>query len=235
LKWNKYTLKTTAEAEDIISNMMMEAGIEPFRILKAATSVNAKLLEMDDQIGTIEPGKLADIAAEMKKGDYLFVSFGHNDSVESKSAYTDINSYKKYLNKFIDTAALCGANTVILTPPVRNLKDTDSTSIALKTYSEAAIEVAEARNVPYIDLNTLSASEKATYGDALYNIYEAEDARYANDEMFKNSMYYSTGRTDNTHLCKFGAEIFAGVIADELSRIYHPLMDAVVDFTPVRP
>lgn len=42
---------------------MMEAGIDPFRILKAATSVNAKLLEMDDQIGSIEVGKLADIAA----------------------------------------------------------------------------------------------------------------------------------------------------------------------------
>ncbi len=42
---------------------MMEAGIEPFRILKAATSVNAKLMEMDDIIGSIEPGKLADIAA----------------------------------------------------------------------------------------------------------------------------------------------------------------------------
>ena len=32
LKWNKYTLKTTAEAEDIISNMMMEAGIEGIEI-----------------------------------------------------------------------------------------------------------------------------------------------------------------------------------------------------------
>ena len=28
MKWKKYTLKTTTEAEDIISNMMMEAGIE---------------------------------------------------------------------------------------------------------------------------------------------------------------------------------------------------------------
>ena len=32
MKWNKYTLKTTAEAEDIISNMMMEAGIEGIEI-----------------------------------------------------------------------------------------------------------------------------------------------------------------------------------------------------------
>lgn len=41
----------------------MKSGMEPFRILKAATSVNAKILEMDRYIGTIEPGKYADIAA----------------------------------------------------------------------------------------------------------------------------------------------------------------------------
>jgi imidazolonepropionase-like amidohydrolase len=40
----------------------MRAGIDPFRILKAATSVNAEILEMGDKIGSIEPGKLADIA-----------------------------------------------------------------------------------------------------------------------------------------------------------------------------
>ena len=28
MKWNKYTLTTTAEAEDMISSMMMDAGIE---------------------------------------------------------------------------------------------------------------------------------------------------------------------------------------------------------------
>ena len=34
-----------------------------FRTLKAATSVNAEILQMDDRIGTIEAGKLADISA----------------------------------------------------------------------------------------------------------------------------------------------------------------------------
>lgn len=41
---------------------MMNSGVPAFRILKAATSVNAELLEMDD-IGSIREGKLADIAA----------------------------------------------------------------------------------------------------------------------------------------------------------------------------
>lgn len=40
----------------------LKSGMDPYRTLKAATSVNAKILEMDSLIGTIEPGKLADIA-----------------------------------------------------------------------------------------------------------------------------------------------------------------------------
>ena len=40
----------------------LRSGMDPFRALKAATSVNAQILGLD-QVGTIEPGKLADIAA----------------------------------------------------------------------------------------------------------------------------------------------------------------------------
>ena len=38
-------------------------GVDPYRGLKAATSVNARILGLSDRIGTIEPGKLADLAA----------------------------------------------------------------------------------------------------------------------------------------------------------------------------
>ena len=41
----------------------MNSGMDPFRILEAATRVNAEILRLDDDIGTIEPGKYADIAA----------------------------------------------------------------------------------------------------------------------------------------------------------------------------
>ncbi len=39
------------------------SGMDPFRALKAATSVNAGILGLDQCLGSIEPGKLADIAA----------------------------------------------------------------------------------------------------------------------------------------------------------------------------
>lgn len=40
-----------------------ESDMGVFRTLKAATSVNAEILQMEDKIGTIEVGKLADISA----------------------------------------------------------------------------------------------------------------------------------------------------------------------------
>lgn len=41
----------------------INSGMDPYRVLKAATSVNAGILNMSGKIGTIEPGKYADISA----------------------------------------------------------------------------------------------------------------------------------------------------------------------------
>jgi imidazolonepropionase-like amidohydrolase len=38
-------------------------GVDPFRALKAATANNADILGISEKVGTIEPGKIADIAA----------------------------------------------------------------------------------------------------------------------------------------------------------------------------
>ena len=40
----------------------MRSGMEPFRILKAATKTNAEILGIDAFTGTIEKGKNADIS-----------------------------------------------------------------------------------------------------------------------------------------------------------------------------
>lgn len=43
--------------------LMVEGGMPPMEAIKSATAVNASILKMSDQIGSIEPGKLADIIA----------------------------------------------------------------------------------------------------------------------------------------------------------------------------
>jgi imidazolonepropionase-like amidohydrolase len=41
--------------------LMVEYGMKPVDVLKAATSVNAKALHMEQQVGMLKPGMLADI------------------------------------------------------------------------------------------------------------------------------------------------------------------------------
>jgi imidazolonepropionase-like amidohydrolase len=43
--------------------LLVEAGMTPMQAIQAATRINAELLGWQDRIGTIEPGKLADIIA----------------------------------------------------------------------------------------------------------------------------------------------------------------------------
>ena len=42
---------------------LVEAGMTPMQAIQAATRVNAELLGWEDRIGTVEPGKLADLVA----------------------------------------------------------------------------------------------------------------------------------------------------------------------------
>jgi imidazolonepropionase-like amidohydrolase len=43
--------------------LMVDYGVAPLAVLRAATSTNARLLHMEDQFGTVKPGLLADLVA----------------------------------------------------------------------------------------------------------------------------------------------------------------------------
>jgi len=43
--------------------LMVEYGMAPVDVLRAATSVNARLFHIDDTVGAIRPGLLADLLA----------------------------------------------------------------------------------------------------------------------------------------------------------------------------
>lgn len=76
----------------------------------------------------IAEGRLAAIEKELKKGDYLFVQFGHNDSKADEARHTDPDTdFKENLRMFAETAKACGAKAVFITPIARRLFDENGT------------------------------------------------------------------------------------------------------------
>ena len=42
---------------------MVEAGMPPMEAIRSATSATARYLEIDDRLGSVQPGKVADLVA----------------------------------------------------------------------------------------------------------------------------------------------------------------------------
>ena len=94
------------------------------------------------------------------KPDYVLIQFGHNDSHElGRPESTDAStSYKDYLRKYIDESRQFGAKPVLVTPMYRRKFDDSGTKIKdnLLPYANAMKEVATEKNVPLVDLNSMS-------------------------------------------------------------------------------
>ncbi|GFI11415.1 ribosomal protein L11 methyltransferase [Lachnospiraceae bacterium] len=120
MKWKKYTLKTTTEAEDIISNMMMEAGIEGIEIEdKVPLSERDKeqmfvdiLPDMPEDDGVayisfyLEPEMdqaevLDRVRAGLKEIQTWGLSIGEGTITSSETEDKDwINNWKEYFHQF---------------------------------------------------------------------------------------------------------------------------------------
>lgn len=159
----------------------------------------------------ISEGRWQSIVDNLKKGDYVFIQFGHNDESKQKTdRYTSIDDYKKNLEKFVNDTRGKDALPVLLTPVSRrqfdslgNVKETH------KGYSEAVIEVASKLNVPLIDLDKMSRE--------LYQHFGPEDSKYLFMQLAPGEHpNYPQGRNDNTHFNEFGARKIAQIVLNEI-------------------
>ena len=102
-------------------------------------------------------GRFNKIWSQMKKGDYLFVQFGHND-MKSKAANA-LQSYTDNLAMVVDKAQSLGGIPVICTPVSRRTFGSDGKiSNSFDGYPEAVRSVARKKNVPLIDLQPMTAA-----------------------------------------------------------------------------
>jgi lysophospholipase L1-like esterase len=165
----------------------------------------------------IDEGRWKVVLDSLKRGDYVFIQFGHNDEKTNDPArFTDPqSSYKQYLERYIQETREKGATPVLLTSIVR--RKFDETGKLIEThgkYPDAVREVAVNCQVILIDLQLLTHKLISSMGD------EPSKKMYlwtASDPKFPN------GRKDNTHLSVEGAKTFAGMVAREVAKMKIPL------------
>jgi DNA sulfur modification protein DndE len=154
------------------------------------------------------------ITNKLKKGDYVFIQFGHNDEKsEDPTRYAAPHTdYQNNLIKFITEVRAKKAVPVLLTPMMRrkfdesgNFQDTHG------EYPEAVRKVAKNLNVSLIDMHRLSEQLIVNYG--------AENSRQLFLQLKPNeSTNYPKGVEDNTHFNEKGAEEMAKLAVARISK-----------------
>ena len=102
--------------------------------------------------------RLDKILSKMKKGDYLFIQFAHNDSKEQwPQTYVEPETtYKAYLKVYVAETRLRGATPVLVTPMDRGVRGTGAPTHGHGGYPQAVREVAAEEHVALIDLYNMS-------------------------------------------------------------------------------
>ena len=153
----------------------------------------------------ISEGRWQAILDKLRKDDWVFVQFGHNDeSKEKGERYTPPDAYRANLVRFISDVKAKHANIVLMTPVMRRKFDKDGNFVDQHPpeYPNAVREVATEQKVPLIDMHRKSEAVIKRYG------VEGSRALFLQLKPDENPNY-PKGIEDNTHFRPAGAEEMA--------------------------
>lgn len=161
----------------------------------------------------IDEGRLDKVISQVKKGDYVFIQFGHNDAKSEDPARYTIpgGTYNKNLTRFVNETRSKGGIPVIFSSIVRRNFDENGKLVDTHgAYLTAARQVASELNVLFIDLNKGSHELVEQTG------VEASKALF----MWvpeKTLAFAPEGKEDNTHLNIYGARRIASLAVDSIA------------------
>ena len=153
-----------------------------------------------------------DILKTLKKGDYVFIQFGHNDQKEKDSTrYTNPHTaYRHNLIRFVTETRAKGATPIIFSSIVR--RNFNEKGVLISTHGEYTMEarlVAQEYKVPFIDMEYYTELLEQSYGPEkskqLHLHYKAGEIPY-----------YKEDKADDTHLGVKGATEVAKIAVEEL-------------------
>jgi len=149
----------------------------------------------------INEGRWDSIMVKLKKGDYVFIQFGHNDEKkEDSTRYAEPHTtYKKNLERFVTECRQKGAIPILMTPLMRRRFDDKGNFFDTHgEYPDVVREVAQQMNVLFIDMHKKSEKLIKEYG------MEGSKALF----LYINPGVYQSlpkGRIDDTHSSELGA------------------------------
>ncbi|EGK01509.1 rhamnogalacturonan acetylesterase [Dysgonomonas gadei] len=150
--------------------------------------------------------RFAKLLSKMRKGDYLFIEFGHNDQKQKGEGKGPYTSYKSDLKYLADKTREKGAIPVLVTSMHRRFfDDNGKVKNTHGDYPDAVRQLAKEENITLIDLNNMSAT--------LYEAWGVEGSKRA-------FVYYPAGTfpnqkeplADNTHFNPYGGTEIARCI-----------------------
>lgn len=176
--------------------------------------------------------RLKKALTQMKKGDYIFMEFGHNDEKQRQPGYGAWYSYMYSLKIYIDEAKRRGAHPVIVTPTQRRYFGKDGKLIPTHgEFPDAARWIAKKEGVSLIDLTEMTTR--------LFNAMGEAGTKHA-------FVHYPAGTypgqkdafADNTHFNPYGATEIAKCIVLGIKQVLPELaknLQENVDFSPEKP
>jgi lysophospholipase L1-like esterase len=159
----------------------------------------------------IAEGRWKTVVDKLKKGDFVFIQFGHNDAAKDRvDRYTPPEDFKNNLRKFIAEVKAKKANPVLLTPVMRRRFDKDGKFYdAHGEYPDLTRSVAKEQKVPLLDLHRRTETLLVNYGmeESKKLFLQLKPGEHPN---------YPNGVDDNTHFSPKGAEEVAKLVVEEI-------------------
>jgi lysophospholipase L1-like esterase len=187
-----------------------------------------------------------DIAlAEMKTGAYdrtwVLVQFGHNDQPGKPERSTDLaTEFPANMRRYVEEIRAAGARPVLVTPLTRRMFKDGRLDDDLEPWADAIRKIAKEMDVPLVDLHARSVAAVQALGPvqsmrfaeippASWMIAAAQSGTTVDhdtpampvappDPSGRPPFGQPKWQFDYTHLGVEGADFFAAIVADELSR-----------------
>jgi len=161
------------------------------------------------------------IYKKLKKGDYVFIEFGHNDEkIEDPSRYTNPHtSYRYNLIKFVKETREKGATPILLTSIAR--RNFNDKGVLVPTHGDYPLETrltAQEFKVPFIDLEYFTELLEQSYGP------EESKQLHLHFKAGENA-YYTKDKADDTHLSLKGATEIAQIVINQIKLLEDPSVE----------